>query len=359
MKTFKILDLFSGAGGFSCGFDMVDGFSTEIALDFDKDAINTFQNNFPNATCICGDICKEEIKTKIEDLAKAKQVNMIIGGPPCQGFSLKGKNLGLEDPRNFLFLEYVELVKRIQPEIFIIENVKNLISSGNGYFIKQIYEKFENLGYSLNHSILCAYDFGVPQTRERAIIIGVKGNKALPMPTNYSEFRTTVRDAISDLNYLNSNEGVDVSDYRHEPQSEYQKLLRNPDGILYNHYASNHTDWALEKLRMIPPEGDKSSLPIELHGKQQFKTTWGRLIWDKPSGTIDTRFDTPSNGKNSHPELHRSITPREAARIQSFPDSFRFYGKKVAIRKQIGNAVPPLLAKAIAEHIQKEFDKNE
>lgn len=283
---------------------------------------------------------------------------MVIGGPPCQGFSLKGKNLGLNDPRNFLFLEYVDVVKRLKPQFFIIENVKNLLNAAKGYFIKQIYEKFESLGYTLNHGILNAYDFGVPQTRERTVIIGRLGKIGIPLPKPLDVAKTTVRDAISDLFYLESGEGFDISDYKNPPQSEYQKSLRKNSTKLYNHKATNHSAFALEKLRMIPSEGDKSFMPKELYGKQQFLTTWSRLQWDKPSPTIDTRFDTPSNGRNSHPVLNRSITPREAARIQSFPDTFIFYGNKCSICKQIGNAVPPLLAKAIGEHI-KEFLENE
>ena len=351
MARFRVLDLFSGCGGLSCGLDQVDGIETLVALDFEPKAIYTFEKNFPKAKCICGNICDEEIKQLVVECALDNNVNMIVGGPPCQGFSMKGKKLGLDDPRNFLFLEYVDIVKRIQPEIFVIENVKALVATENHYFINQIYEKFQEIGYGLNHAILNAYNFGVPQTRERTIIIGVRNGRIECMPLSYDIPKTTVRDAISDLSYLNSGEGEDVSNYINAPMSDYQKLLRGTSTELHNHIASNHAKVALDKLKMIPPEGDKSSLPENLHGKQKFQTTWGRLIWDKPSPTIDTRFDTPSNGRNSHPYLNRAITPREAARIQSFPDNFVFYGNKCAICKQIGNAVPPLLAKAIGEHI--------
>ena len=353
--VYRVLDLFSGAGGFSCGLDMVQSFHTEIALDVDEIALNTFQKNFPDVKCICGNICDLKIKNRVVELAKKSKINMIVGGPPCQGFSLKGKNLGLNDPRNFLFLEYVELVKEIQPKIFIIENVKNLITSSNGFFIKQIYDKFEKLGYTLNHTVLNAAKFGVPQNRERTVIFGVYGSKKISMPSNYIKKSITVRDAISDLAYLNSGEGSDISVYLNAPQSDFQKKIRKNSSKLCNHKATTHSALALKKLAMIPPEGDKTSMPKELYGKQQFTTTWARLIWDKPSPTIDTRFDTPSNGRNSHPFLNRAITPREAARIQSFPDTFVFYGKKCSICKQIGNAVPPLLAKAIAEHLEKEL----
>ncbi|MBQ8776119.1 MAG: DNA cytosine methyltransferase [Treponema sp.] len=355
---FHILDLFSGAGGFSCGLDMVEGFKTEVATDFDPKVLNTFQKNFPDTCCICGDVCSNEIKQQIINKARERKVNMIVGGPPCQGFSLKGKNLGIKDSRNFLFMEYVNIVKELQPKIFIIENVKNLINSANGFFIKQIYEEFEKLGYKLNHGILNAYDFGVPQTRERAIIIGTLLDKKISLPNKFDLKRISVRDAISDLDYLESGEGEEISNYKYEPKSEYQRLLRDNSKKLYNHKATNHSQIALEKLKLIPPEGDKSSMPKELYGKQKFQTTWSRLIWDKPSPTIDTRFDTPSNGRNSHPFLNRSITPREAARIQSFPDSFIFYGNKCSICKQIGNAVPPLLAKTLAEHIKEQIEND-
>ena len=359
MAEFRVLDLFCGAGGFSCGLDQVDGISTEVALDFDESAANTFQKNFPNAKCICGNICDETTKQEVIQLCKERSVNMIIGGPPCQGFSLKGKNLGLDDPRNFLFLEYVDIVSRVRPEVFVIENVKNMISSGNGYFIKQIYEKFTQLGYTLNHGILNAYNFGVPQTRERTIIIGTLNKKGISLPSEYVSEKMTVRDAISDLSYLESGEGADVSEYKLEPLTNYQECMRDGMKKLHNHKATNHSHVALDKLKLIPPEGDKSSMPAELYGNQKFMTTWSRLIWDKPSPTVDTRFDTPSNGRNSHPYLNRAITPREAARIQSFPDSFIFYGKKTSICKQIGNAVPPLLAKAIGEHIKNEFMRDD
>lgn len=359
MKKFKILDLFSGAGGFSKGMDLVEGFSTKIALDFDKNAINTFSKNFPNAICFNGDICDPIIKQKIIETAKKENINMIIGGPPCQGFSLKGKKLGLNDPRNFLFLEYVKMVEEIKPEIFIIENVKNMIMTNNGYFIKEIVSNFEKIGYVLNYGVLNAVNFGVPQNRQRAIIIGVRKDLKekginLPLGNNVKQI-ITVKDAISDLSYLDSGDGKEIDEYKLDPESEYQRLLRNDKNCLYNHKATKHSKIAIEKLKLIPPEGNKGSLPVHLLGNQKFKTTWGRLEWNKPSPTIDTRFDTPSNGKNSHPYLNRAITPREAARLQSFPDDFIFYGNKTSICKQIGNAVPPLLAKSIAEHIKNNF----
>lgn len=348
---FNVLDLFSGAGGFSAGLDKNKNIKTVMAVDFDKYATETFQKNFKDAYVITGDLTDSNVKSEIIKVAKERKVNMIVGGPPCQGFSLKGKNLGFDDPRNFLFLEYFALVKEIKPEVFVIENVKNLLNSEAGYFKDQIIEKFSSLGYIINYGVLNAKNFGVPESRERAIIIGSL-TRSIDLPTGSGK-SVTVRDAISDLAYLESGEGVFETDYKNPAQSSYQKSLRGKK--LYNHMATNHSKVALEKLAMIPPEGDKSSLPKELHGKQKFATTWSRLQWDTYSPTIDTRFDTPSNGRNSHPFLNRSITPREAARIQSFDDDFIFYGPKSSVCKQIGNAVPPLLGKAIGSAIASAY----
>jgi site-specific DNA-cytosine methylase len=197
-----------------------------------------------------------------------------------------------------------------------------------------------------------ASDYGVPQNRERALIIATKTAKVdLPKPTVKRDEKNTVWDAISDLAYLESGQGSDEIEYSTKPNSDYQKFMRKDSAKLHNHKATNHAKVALDKLKMIPPQGGKKDLPKSLHGRQKFNTTWGRLKWDSQSPTIDTRFDTPSNGTNSHPVLNRSITPREAARIQSFPDNFVFVGRKTEICKQIGNAVPPLMARAIGEAI--------
>ncbi len=357
-SEFKILDLFCGAGGLSWGMDKNPYFKTMVALDFDENAANTFKKNMPYAEVVVGDITDSKIKENIVSLAKKTGVNMIVGGPPCQGYSMKGKKLGLQDPRNFLFREYLDLVQRLQPDVFVIENVKGLLLSANGWFKDQIVSTIENLGYTVRFGILNAANFGVPQARERAIFICSK-HGAIELPEATVNSKVTVRDAIEDLAYLESNEGDFQQEYITEPKSDYQIMMRAGSKKLYNHKASNHKQIAIDKLKLIPPEQGKEFLPEELHGKQKFKTTWGRLKWDEVSPTIDTRFDASSNGTNNHPFLHRAITPREAARIQSFDDKFIFYGSKVYVRKQVGNAVPPLLAKAIADKIAKTFELGE
>ena len=352
---FKILDLFSGAGGLSYGLEMNDNFETVLATDYFKSSLDTLKRNIPKAEIIYGDILDTKIKREIIEESKKLHVNMIVGGPPCQGFSNKGKKLGLNDPRNFLFLEFVDIVNDLKPEIFIIENVKTLTTASNGYFINEIQDKFKDLGYILSYKVLRASDHGVPQSRERTIIIGSKSIAFNFDYINKNIRNVTVKDAISDLHYLESGEGAMVSEYSRKPQSEYQKKMRKNANRLYNHIATSHSEIALHKLSLIPPEKGKEYLPKELLGNQKFKTTWGRLEWNKVSPTIDTRFDTPSNGKNSHPELNRAITPREAARIQSFPDDFIFLGTKTEICRQIGNAVPPLLAEVIADAIDAQY----
>lgn len=351
---FVLLDLFSGAGGFSYGMEKNPHFKTAIALDFNDKALQTFKHNMPETITICGDITDEKIKEKVIALSQEEGVNMIIGGPPCQGFSLKGKKMGLNDPRNYLFNEYLDIVNEIRPKIFVIENVKALLSTSAGWFKNQIVNQVQAMGYQVDYGVLNASDFGVPQARQRAIFICSRGEKIMiPSPTDKKV--VTVRDAISDLAYLESGEGAYELDYVTHPLSDYQKNMRLGSNKLYNHKASNHAKVAIEKLKMIPAECGKEYLPLELRGKQKFSSTWGRLRWDEVSPTIDTRFDAASNGTNNHPFLNRAITPREAARIQSFDDKFVFVGSKYYIRQQIGNAVPPLLAKAIADAIYNQY----
>lgn len=353
---FIILDLFSGAGGFSYGIEKNSHFTTAVALDFNDKALDTFKYNMPDTETICGDITDKCIKDKIINISKEKGVNMIIGGPPCQGYSLKGKKLGLEDPRNYLFMEYLDIVARVNPEVFVIENVKALLSTSAGWFKEQIENKVVQMGYKVDVGVLNATDFGVPQARQRAIFICCK-EKKIELPKPSEKKINSVRDAISDLAYLNSGEGDFEQEYITQPQSDYQAEMRAGSLKLHNHKASNHAKIAIEKLKLIPPECGKEYLPESMQGKQKFSGTWGRLKWDDVSPTIDTRFDASSNGTNNHPFLNRAITPREAARLQSFDDKFVFIGSKFYIRQQIGNAVPPKLAKAIADKIYMELKK--
>ncbi|MCB4226143.1 DNA cytosine methyltransferase [Mannheimia haemolytica] len=350
--TKKVIDLFAGIGGLSQGFRN-EGFSIVLANEIDPDIADSYKKNHKDTIMINEDIQKLDIPNVF---AKYNDIDVIIGGPPCQGFSQKGSRKLLDDPRNFLFRNFYESVKFIKPKYFVIENVPTILTAKNGMFKNEIYKLFEEIGYKLNSDVLSAYDFGVPQLRKRAILIGRKGQYSLDMPKPNSK-KITSWEAISDLAYLNSGEGEFISDYKNKPLNEYQKTLRGNENKLYNHEVTKHSSLALERMKLIPENGDKSDLPNEHRTKSIYSGTWGRIIKDKPSVTITTRFDTPSSGRFVHPFLHRAITVREAARLQSFPDSTIFYGSKTVQMKQVGNAVPPLLAQAIAKVIKNDMEK--
>lgn len=237
-----------------------------------------------------------------------------------------------------------------------MENVPNLLTAENGYFKNEITTLFQEMGYTINAETLCAADYGVPQNRNRAFIIGKRGgNIPVDMPVK-EKTKITIWDAISDLNYLNSGEGSYEQEYLNEPMTEYQKKMRSGSKKLFGHVATNHSEIALARMKMIPPKKGKECLPPEQLTKSIYSGTWERMDADDVSVTITTRFDTPASGKFMHPYLNRAITIREAARLQSFPDTFHFYGSKTSQMKQIGNAVPPLLAQAIAKAILKDME---
>ena len=235
-----------------------------------------------------------------------------------------------------------------------MENVPNLITSNNGFFYQEIVHSFSKLGYELDGRVLNASDYGVPQNRRRAFIVGNRIGKSFQFPKP-NAFKTTVRDAISDLPILKSGEGKKFHNYTLPPQSDYQQLLRANSKGIYNHISTKHSSIALEKLKYIPPYGDKNDLPESLKTKSIYSGTWSRIDPDSQSKTITTRFDTPSSGEFTLNDQDRCLTVREAARIQSFPDAFIFYGNKSSQMKQVGNAVPPLLAQKLGKKILKLF----
>ena len=282
-------------------------FEVVLANEYDTSIAAAYQENHRTTKMIVGDITSLDLQRTFGGYNG--QTDVVIGGPPCQGFSQKGQRKTIHDARNFLFKYYVEVVKLVEPKYFVMENVPNLLTAENGYFYREIEELFQSMGYCLERGVLNASDYGVPQNRRRAVIIGKKGGKApgLPKAKNVS---VTIWDAISDLAYLESGEGSEVQPKEHLTKSIYSG-------------------------------------------------TWTRMRKDEISVTITTRFDTPSSGKFTHPYLDRAITVREAARIQSFPDRFRFIGNKGSQMKQVGNAVPPLLAAAIAEVILDDMKEDE
>lgn len=354
--SYKMIDLFAGVGGLSLGFENC-GFEVVLANEYDASIAEAYIRNRNHPRMIVNDITRLPIEETFAPLRG--MVDLVVGGPPCQGFSQKGQRKTIKDPRNFLFKYFVDVVATVQPKYFVMENVPNLLTAEGGYFKNEIVSLFSALGYVLTSDVLCAADYGVPQYRRRAFVIGKRTTgEGVKFPEKVAE-RVTIWDAISDLAYLKSGEGEEIQEYITSVQSDYQKLMRKDSCRLFNHVATNHSKTALERLKMIPPKGGKEYLPEEHLTKSIYSGTWCRMDADDASVTITTRFDTPSSGRFTHPFLHRAITVREAARIQSFPDSFHFFGTKTSQMKQVGNAVPPLLAQAIAQAIVEDMHKEQ
>jgi DNA (cytosine-5)-methyltransferase 1 len=247
-------------------------------------------------------------------LKRHGRVDVIVGGPPCQGFSQKGKRLSVNDDRNFLFRQYVRFVEVFRPKFFVIENVPNIITTANGYFKDEIIKAFSALGYDVKADVFDVSEYGVPQQRRRAVFIGQleRNNVAFPRPTGK---RVTVNDAISDMTPLESGEGVDITPYLTPPANEYQRKMRKGmRGGVKNHQATAHSAIAITRMKMIPKGMGKEVLPPEHRTKSIYSGTWCRLIEDDIAATITTRFDTPSSGRFTHPTQNRCITVREAAR---------------------------------------------
>lgn len=347
----RVIDLFAGVGGLSLGFEK-KGFDVVLANEYDASIAASYIANHKNTKMIVGDITSLDLEDTFGKLAGT--IDVVIGGPPCQGFSQKGQRKTIHDERNFLFKYYVSVVELVNPKYFVMENVPNLLTAEGGYFRHEIEELFNKLGYSLEYGVLNASDYGVPQNRRRAVIIGKLNGDApkLPVPKRND---VTIWDAISDLAYLESGEGSEEQEYKYPAESDYEKMLRKDSSKLFNHIATKHSPLALERLALIPPNAGREVLPEEHLTKSIYSGTWTRMKKDEISVTITTRFDTPSSGKFTHPYLDRAITVREAARIQSFPDTFRFIGNKGSQMKQVGNAVPPKLAAAIASVIMKDI----
>ena len=352
-----VIDLFAGVGGLSLGFEM-EGFDILLANEFDQSIATAYKENHKSTNVVVGDITSLDLSKVFGEYVN--KIDVVIGGPPCQGFSQKGKRKTINDERNFLFKHYVEVVKFVKPKYFVMENVPNLLTAEKGFFLNEIKGLFKGYGYSIRYGVLNAADYGVPQNRRRAIIIGkyLATPPELPLPCKQ---KVTIWDAISDLAYLESGEGEFEQEYRNSPKSDYEKKMRKGSKILYNHMVTKHSALALERLSLIPPNAGKEILPKEHITKSVYSGTWSRMKQNDVAVTITTRFDTPSSGKFTHPFLNRAITVREAARLQSFPDTFKFIGSKMSQMKQVGNAVPPLLARKIARVIMNDIkrDNNE
>jgi len=376
MNNIKILDLFCGTGGFSHGFTKFnDKFKVIGAIDINKVSTLTTRANHPDAYILNEDIRRVKPSMFKELITlENKDIDVIIGGPPCQGFSTirPFRSVKDDDPRNSLFEQYALFVNSFRPKIFVFENVVGLIKYKEGKVLEAMQEVFYNLGYDIQWKVLNAANYGVPQKRERFIMIGVQRGAKInfPMPTNSFEGKTgsykdkrnlviamgnlppalSVMDAISDLPSLES--GEEKIWYDKEPLTQYQKDRRKENQHLTLHKATSHSKKMLE---IIKHAGDNISCIPKGLVDSGFSSSYSRLPENEPASTLTVNFVHPSSNKCIHPLENRALTPREGARIQSFDDDYVFCGSRTEIVRQIGNAVPPLLGEAIACEIYKSI----
>jgi DNA (cytosine-5)-methyltransferase 1 len=344
MKNNKptVIDLFCGCGGLSYGF-IEAGFDVLLGIDNWKDAIETFDNTHKNAIGLVSDLFKTSPK-EIANSTGIKNIDVIIGGPPCQGFSIAGKRI-IDDERNKLYKSFVKFVKFYKPKVFMMENVPNIVSMGQGVVKESIINDFKKIGYNVVYKVLLASDYGVPQNRRRAIFIGTKNKKEFVFPRPILKNVVTTKEAISDLPEKSLKNGTA---YQNEPKSDYQKQIRKNSSGIYNHEISKHSEQTTKIISLVPDGGNYKNLPEELQKTRNVNIAWTRFNSKKPSCTIDT-----GHRHHFHYKFNRVPTVRESARIQSFPDTFVFSGSKTSQYKQVGNAVPPILARELALEIKK------
>lgn len=361
-KTYNVVDLFSGAGGLSRGF-MDAGFNIVLGVDFDDAALKTFKENHGYAEAMKLDLFEHKNIERIYDYLKQRDINLdvLVGGPPCQGFSLAGKREEF-DKRNILYSAMVKTAKRLKPKVVVLENVPGMLTLYDGAGAKRVKEDFEAIGYHVNEPrILYAPEYGVPQIRKRVFFVmtlksQIKGEFKYPKPELEQHEFVTCEDAIGNLPSLEGNDNSSlhqVFEYSSESANEYEKYMRKNSTKIYNHTPTKHTDETVRLISLVPEGKNYKALPPKELEKRQFKYNEALTRYDskKPSRTIDTGHRT-----HFHYKWNRIPTVREAARLQSFPDDFIFYGNKQEQYKQVGNAVPPLLGKVLAINIKELLD---
>lgn len=351
-KVYNVLDLFCGAGGLSRGF--IDaGFSVKLGVDFDEMALKTFANNHEGAVAMKLDLFDlsnvEKIKSFFEEHNYA--LDVLVGGPPCQGFSLAGPRQ-IDDSRNVLYRAMVKTAKELRPKVVVLENVPGMIQLHGGLVKEKIIKDFTELGYKMGEpKILYAPDYGIPQIRKRVVFVGLLNSDteySYPEPILKPDHYITCEQAISDLPALVDIVGEKVQDYPMEAQSDYQRLMRKNSEKIYNHEGTIHDAKTKKFIAMVPEGKNYRSLPPEYAGIYKYHEALTRYHSKKPSPTINT-----GHRSHFHYKWNRIPTVRESARLQSFTDDFIFYGNKTQQYRQVGNAVPPLLGKAIATEIFK------
>lgn len=360
----KFIDLFCGCGGLSLGFKM-SGFNPIAGIDFNEAAIKTYRRNFINTKAICTDILKIDKDDILAQIGDIHDIDVIIGGPPCQGFSNANKNyVELDDPRNKLFFEFVKFVELAQPKVVVMENVPQIITKNGGYAKKRITEIFTERGYSIINAILDASDYGVPQKRLRNFFIITKGEQFNLSRIVKSNSKVTVRDAIGEL-YQFEGTSVDFRELHLSPDTPYRSYLRAKNNMILNHDIHYPAEIQQKRISYVPQGGNWRDVPEELWQtnrttnsgrKNRHSSAYKRLKEDDLSVTIDAGNQ---HSNYYHPVFHRLPTVREAARLQSFPDNFLFEGNMTEQYLQVGNAVPPLMAKCIADAIKELFQNEE
>ncbi len=337
-----VLDLFCGCGGMSLGFERT-GYDVLLGIDIWKDALETYKYNHQDVLTLQADMSTLKGED-VELLTGASGVDVIIGGPPCQGFSVAGKRI-VDDERNKLYKGFVRMVSYFKPLAFVMENVPNILSIGNGMVRDSIVRDFSELGYNVNVKVMLASDYGVPQNRRRAVFVGLANGKNFVFPKPNVTEKVTSEEALSDLPEYSIEEG---GDYVCQPQSAYQKQMRENCTKLFNHETTIHNEKTKRIISLVPDGGNYKDLPKDLQETRKVHIAWTRLNSQKPSFTIDC-----GHNHHFHYKYNRVPTVRESARIQSFPDDFLFLGNKGSQLKQVGNAVPPLLAAAISSELLK------
>lgn len=354
-RPLRCLDLFCGAGGLSCGLSMA-GIDTVTGIDFDSAAIETFNRNGLGKGIVAD--LEAITSAEIRKLC-ANPVDIIVGGPPCQGMSLSGAR-NESDKRNRLYKSFVRIVQDLAPEAFLLENVPGLVSLFGGKIRDEIISEFSALGYTVKYQILRASDFGVPQHRRRVVFVGFKHKSfEFPKPSHFEvpedgqKKMVSCKDALSDLPSLPDSTflGSVVQHYETASRNDYQALMRKSSTDVYNHIAAAHSEKTRSIIALVPAGKNYQTLPDELKKTRKFNVAWTRFPEDEPSPTIDT-----GHRHHFHYRECRVPTARECARLQSFPDDFHFIGNKTQQFRQVGNAVPPLMAKALGFAIRSAFD---
>jgi len=366
-----LIDLFCGAGGLSKGFEMAN-FRIDLAIELEENYYRAYKRNHPDTLSLNKDITELKCEEISDKYLKNKEIEGIIGGPPCMGFSTVG-NRRPDDPRNMLIFYFIQWVKYFKPKFFVMENVPGILSMGKGKVVEKVVNLYKEIGYNCRMEILLATDYGVPQLRQRVFFIGTQGKSVYSLKihkTNENNITMksdlgknvllsylTVKDAISDILKIKplTKQRVDKStiNYNGPPLTQYQEYLRENSDELYDHFAPNHSEIVKRRISHIEQGMNHSSLPKEFQLKGGYPNIYGRLHLDSPADTITGNCGCVSApGRFIHPTQNRAISIREAARLQSFPDRYKFYGTMRDKYKQVGNAVPPLMAYAVAKSIK-------